>query len=120
MVKKFSKKEIEDIIYRRQIWFEKIKAKWIRLGIEAVVCPPYPSCAFKFHNGPDASGILDNTIIWNLTNFPSGVVPVTEVLPGEDQGYEDSFNDRFTRGFTDDIKGSVGMPLGVQVVGWSY
>jgi len=113
-------KILERVIWRRQQWMEKLQKKWQDLGVEAVICPPFPSCAFKNENS-HLAGLYDYTILWNLTNFPSGSVPVTEVLPGEEESnYEDGYNDVFTHILRKDLKGSAGMPLGVQVVSWAF
>ena len=39
--------------------------------------------------------LVDYTFIWNTLHYPAGVVPVTEVLPGEDnpEDYKDGYND---------------------------
>lgn len=58
------------------------------------------------------SMLLDYTLMWNTLHFPSGVVPVTQVLEGEET-YEDNYNDSWTKAIKEDIKGSLGMPLGV-------
>eukprot|EP00350_Pseudokeronopsis_sp_OXSARD2_P001021 CAMPEP_0170553968 /NCGR_PEP_ID=MMETSP0211-20121228/11820_1 /TAXON_ID=311385 /ORGANISM="Pseudokeronopsis sp., Strain OXSARD2" /LENGTH=66 /DNA_ID=CAMNT_0010862685 /DNA_START=1389 /DNA_END=1589 /DNA_ORIENTATION=- len=63
--------------------------KWKALGIDAVISPTYLSSAFKIKNGYFLSNLIDYTAFWNTLNFPGGVLPITEVMPGEDQGYED-------------------------------
>jgi len=40
--------------------------------------------------------ITDYTAIWNTLHFPTGVVPVTEVLPEEENVYTDNHNDKIT------------------------
>ena len=56
----------------------------------------------------------------NLVDAPAGVVPVTKVLKGEDQVYQDDINDNLTDIIRSDMKDTVGMPLGVQVLGLPY
>jgi len=53
--------------------------KFDDLGIQAVVAPLFPSCAFKPENGPELGLILDYTLLWNTIHFPAGSVPVTTV-----------------------------------------
>lgn len=45
----------------------------------------------------------DYTFIWNSIHYPGGTVPITEVLPGEDQAYEDGYNDAWTKAIRKDI-----------------
>jgi Asp-tRNA(Asn)/Glu-tRNA(Gln) amidotransferase A subunit family amidase len=94
--------------------------KWRDTGIQALICPAYPSCAFKTENADDLSTFADYAFTWSFFKYCSGVVPVTEVLVGEDQEYEDGYNDDWTKSIRKDIKGSVGMPVGVQVVSYQW
>jgi hypothetical protein len=45
--------------------------------------------------------------------YPAGVVPVTEVLQGEDQNLVDRFRDLLSGKFKNSLKDSVGMPINV-------
>jgi hypothetical protein len=57
--------------------------------------------------------MVSHTIAFNLIPYPSGSIPVTEVLTGEDVGYIDGYNDKWTNSIKKDMIGSVGMPLSV-------
>ena len=87
------------------------------MGIEAFISPPYHGPAFKGYNAGDLGCLFDYTMIWNVLHYPSGVVPITQVQPGEEV-YEDSYNDMWTSYIKEDLKGSVGMPMCVQVVSY--
>ena len=52
----------------------------------------------------------------SVLHYPCGVIPVTEVREGEDQQFKDNYNDNITAKIRETIKGSVGMPIGTQVV----
>ena len=84
--------------------------KWKDLGIEALICPNYVHVAFKDQNAEIMGLLYDYTFIWNLVNYPAGCVPISEVLPEEEQGYEDEYNDIITKTIREDMIGSVGMP----------
>jgi fatty acid amide hydrolase len=58
-------------------------------------------------------------MVFNMFNLPSGVLPVTKVQIGEDS-YDDNINDFLTKYIKLDIKGSAGLPVGVQVVGYFW
>ena len=60
-----------------------MQAKWQKAGIEALICAPYVSCAFKAKNAGDMGGFFDYSIIWNILHYPAGVVPVSEVHENE-------------------------------------
>jgi len=81
-----------------------------------MICPSNFHCAYKASEAEDLSTLTDYMSIWNLLDYPSGIVPVTEVLEGEDQKYNDNYNDFLTTKIRNTNKGSVGMPIGVQVV----
>ena len=62
----------------------------------------------------------DYYMIFNIVHYPAGVVPVTVVQEGEDQGtyIADSGNvweDSIARAIQRSEQGSKGMPIGVQV-----
>jgi len=55
--------------------------------------------------------------LWNVVGYPAGVIPVTEVLKHEEEEvYVDDYNDMITKPIQDDIGGSAGLPIAVQVV----
>ena len=55
----------------------------------------------------------DYTSIWNILHFPAGVLPVTEVLPEEENVYTDNYNDIATKKCRSNVQGSAGMPIAV-------
>ncbi|MCJ8729210.1 hypothetical protein PDJAM_G00103440 [Pangasius djambal] len=64
-------------------------------------------------------GALSYTALYNVLNFPVGVVPVTEVTAeDEDQlkHYRGNFGDVWDRTFVKAIRGGVGLPIAVQCV----
>ena len=63
--------------------------------------------------------MVEYSIMWNMTGFPAGVLPITKVLKKE-QKFKDSYNDAWTRVIDDDCKNSVGMPINLQVVGFLH
>jgi Asp-tRNA(Asn)/Glu-tRNA(Gln) amidotransferase A subunit family amidase len=84
-------------------------------GVEVVICPGlFP--AFKLDTSADCDLICSYLYQWNLLNFPAGAMPVTRVRSDE-QVYEPSCSDLFTKCVQDSMKGSEGLPIGIQVVG---
>ena len=54
------------------------------------------------------------TFAWNSMHFPAGVVPFTFVKPNECD-YVSSFKDTLTNSAIEGLRGSAGLPVGVQV-----
>jgi len=63
--------------------------------------------------------MFEYSILWNVTGFPSGVMPVTQVKE-EEQTFEDKYNDAWTRVIKDDVENSAGMPICLQVTGYAF
>lgn len=57
--------------------------------------------------------------MWNLTGFPSGIIPVTKVQADE-QFFQDQYKDTWTEVIHDDCQNSMDMPIGIQVVGYAF
>ena len=57
----------------------------MKAGIKALICPAFVMPPFKAENA-DKFGIAigDYAMLWNIVNYPAGVLPVTEVKEGED------------------------------------
>ena len=100
-----------------------MRKRWDDLGIQAVIAPIYPHCAFKTSNSIVSNCFLDYSIVWNLLHYPVGFIPITSIEESEtkSEAYEDGgHNDKWSRTIRDDMEGSTGMPVGVQVVGLSH
>ena len=101
-----------DLVYRMgEIWNEH--------GIDALITPIIPHCAIKNKNYMDLSLIIEYSIIWNVTGFPAGVMPITKVRADE-QMFTDDYNDLWTKTLNQDAENSEGMPVCVQVVGYNF
>jgi len=81
-----------------------------------ILQPSYFSCAFKYSHLHNRGLLLDYTNIWSILSYPVGIIPVGKVEPGEDSGYEDDINDKWTEDIRQDMVGSVNMPLTVSIV----
>lgn len=64
-------------------------------------------------------GNASYTCLYNFLGFPTGVLPVTEVRPDEEH-YESRFDDQFTKVAKESMKGSAGLPIGVQLTTLPY
>ena len=57
--------------------YKKMKQKWSDLGLEALLIPPYPICAFKNENADDLGTFLENQSMFTILHNPCGVMPIT-------------------------------------------
>lgn len=112
-------RKLEKAVKKRYDLMYQFSKIWNEHGIDALVSPIVPHCAFRHENHIELSLILEYSIIWNVMGFPSGVMPVTTVRKDE-QKFTDSYNDAWTKALDQDAKNSEGMPVCVQVVAYSY
>jgi fatty acid amide hydrolase len=83
--------------------------------IDLLLCPPYATCALP-HGGSKGFTLASSySILFNVTQFPAGVVPVTRVR--EDEASRPSGRDTVTQRAAEADAGSAGLPVGAQVVG---
>lgn len=94
---------------------------WDAAGIDLVVCPPYVLPAVPHGESADFTLALGAQFRWTLLNLPAGVAPVTTVEARETGRYDalqsGGGGDRIARKLGRLDEGTVGLPLGVQVVG---
>jgi Asp-tRNA(Asn)/Glu-tRNA(Gln) amidotransferase A subunit family amidase len=97
-------------VYRTQ-WLQAMAAA----ELDAILCPPYALPALTHGSSSELFPAATYTVPFNVIGFPSGVVPITTVQPGEE-------SDRMVSSDKVDItaqaveRGSLGLPVGVQVV----
>lgn len=103
--------EVEDYI-RETI------AEWRKLELDVLLCPMLGP-AYNFNYTGKLFTALSCTALYNVLNFPAGVVTVTEVTAeDEDQlkHYRGYFGDAGDKTFVEAIRGGVGLPIAVQCV----
>jgi fatty acid amide hydrolase len=97
--------------------------------IDCILCPPYATAALP-HGGSKSFTLGSSySILFNVTQFPAGAVPVTRVRPDEagrrvehrPSGIAGAWaklrEDALTRRAAAIDDGSAGLPVGVQVIG---
>ncbi len=87
---------------------------WNARQLDAVLCPPHVLPALPIGSSGDLTLTLSYMFRYVLLNFPAGVVPVTRVREDETTwtGPRGLFGDKCSEA----LRGSVGLPLGVQIV----
>ncbi|XP_075037651.1 vitamin D3 hydroxylase-associated protein-like isoform X2 [Mixophyes fleayi] len=93
-------------------------SEWRKLGLDSLLCPML-SPAFNIgHPGKLFAG-FGFTMLFNILNFPAGVLPVTTVTSEEEEEmkhYKGYYNDLWDKEFIKGVEGGVGLPVSVQCV----
>lgn len=103
----------------RQEFCYKFSELWKKSGLDVVVSPAYPHCAFPANDAKDMGVTLDYTFLWSTLEYPAGVLPVTTVQSDELK-FEDDFQDGWTKLFNESAKTSEGMPIAIQVAAHNF
>ncbi len=82
--------------------------------VHAVLGPVCALPAFPHGAAKDLGTAGANTLLYNVLGYPAGVVPVTVVQPGEENGRKPS-RDIVERAAARTDVGSAGLPVGVQI-----
>ncbi|NUP11796.1 MAG: amidase [Polyangiaceae bacterium] len=91
-----------------------------RAAIDVLLCPPHATPAVPHQKGSQFQLAGSYSMLYNLLQFPAGVVPVTLVRPQETSRKADSANakgDRFEKIAQTVDAASAGLPVGVQIAG---
>nr|XP_026691817.1 fatty-acid amide hydrolase 1-like [Ciona intestinalis] len=94
-------------------------ALWLNLNLDAMICPAFPVVACPKGGISNVSAMASHTALYNMLNYPAGVVPVTKVNQKdiEDlENYKGHYQDEWDQHIKEVTKGSIGMPVGVQCV----
>lgn len=105
--------------------FEYLKLKfnehWVDQQIDVLLLPGFTIPACKHTQSKvlryltqDLLYTLAFTTIWNMMEYSSGSLPITQVKWHE-EFYTDTYNDRVTKTIKDSLINSRGMPINVQV-----
>ena len=76
------KNKLELFLKESYEFVHKFADEWRNQGITALLLPVLPHCAKKIDGRGHEGGNFQH--IWNITGFPSGVMPVTRVTKEEE------------------------------------
>ena len=82
--------------------------------IDAMIAPPLATPAVPQGLSADFTLAASYTMLYNLVQFPAGVVPVTRVRADDPE--RETPRDRFERRAVEVDREAVGLPVGVQVI----
>lgn len=86
-----------------------------RAAIDVILCPACALPAYTHGASNDVGVAGGYAVLYNLLGYPAGVVPFDRVRPDEEVGRTQS-RDRVEKAARKIEQGSVGLPVGVQVV----
>ncbi|KAM4628814.1 fatty-acid amide hydrolase 1 isoform 1-T1 [Polymixia lowei] len=93
-------------------------AEWRRCEMDVLLCPMLGP-AYNFFYCGKLTTALSYTILYNLLNFPAGVVPVTTVTAEDEEKlrhYKGNFRDPVDKLFKQAVTGAEGLPVAVQCI----
>ncbi|MBL8739551.1 MAG: amidase, partial [Myxococcales bacterium] len=86
-----------------------------KAGISAILCPPHATAALPHGKGGQFLLAGSYSMLFNLVQFPAGVVPVGTVLESEAQRAPSGTEDRFELIAREVDSEAAGLPVGVQI-----
>jgi len=88
----------------------------LEAGIEALLSPGAALPALCHSSSRELGLAQSYTYLYNVLNYPAGTVPIT-IIEDNETGFISSsdISDRFSEAAVSDLKGSVGLPVGVQI-----
>ncbi|XP_023968113.2 vitamin D3 hydroxylase-associated protein-like [Chrysemys picta bellii] len=93
-------------------------AAWRKLKLDVVLCPVLGP-AFTVGYPGKLFAAVSSTMLYNVLNFPAGVVPVTTVTEADEEDlkhYTGHYGDPWDRTLRQAVEGAVGLPVAVQCV----
>jgi fatty acid amide hydrolase len=106
--------EYSQLVELQSEYRNRFLEKFNKRNLDAIICPPHGLPALRrgtFYGSYAGS----YAVLYNLLGMPAGVVPVTRVMDGEESPREPG-RDFVMRAARAVERGSVGLPIGVQVV----
>ncbi|XP_069088842.1 vitamin D3 hydroxylase-associated protein-like isoform X2 [Pleurodeles waltl] len=103
---------------QQQDYKQEFIAEWKKLELDVLLCPMLGP-AFNIGYPGRLFALVCYTVIFNILNFPAGVVPVGVVTEEDEKqlkNYGSGYNDKWDRLTKKAVEGGVGLPLSVQCV----
>lgn len=123
LLKSLGRKPVEELwrltAERTQMRRSELDA-WNEANVDAVICPPHVLPAMQLGSSGDLTLTLSYMFRYVMLNFPAGVVPVTKVEPSETSWIGPLPQDGIAKRCAEVVRGSEGLPVGVQVVARPY
>ncbi|KAK5931103.1 hypothetical protein CgunFtcFv8_027281 [Champsocephalus gunnari] len=99
-------------------YIQETIAEWRKCNIDALLCPVTGPAYNHLYCGKLSSAV-SYTLLFNLLQFPAGVVPVSTVNAEDEEElkhYKGVYQDQWDKLFKQAVSGGEGLPVGVQCV----
>ncbi|XP_013930689.1 PREDICTED: vitamin D3 hydroxylase-associated protein-like [Thamnophis sirtalis] len=101
---------------------EEFIAEWRKLKLDVILCPVLGPAFNEGYPGK-LFAATSYTNLYNVLNFPAGVVPVTNVTQADEEElkqYEGHYADPWDKRLKEAVTDAVGLPVAVQCVALSW
>ncbi|NWW55031.1 FAAH1 hydrolase, partial [Pedionomus torquatus] len=113
-----SVKEVWKHHHEIQAYRAEFITQWRELQLDVVLCPVLGPAFTRGYPGKLLTAI-SSTMLYNVLNFPAGVVPVSTVTEADEEElklYQGCCDDPWDRTLKEAVAGAVGLPVAVQCV----
>ncbi|NWW66184.1 FAAH1 hydrolase, partial [Ifrita kowaldi] len=113
-----SVKEMWNHHHQIQVYRSQFISRWKELQLDVVLCPVLGPAFTTGYPGKLLTAI-SSTMLYNVLNFPAGVVPVSTVTEADEEElklYQGCCDDPWDRTLKQAVSGAVGLPVAVQCV----
>ncbi|NWT80630.1 FAAH1 hydrolase, partial [Lanius ludovicianus] len=113
-----SVKEMWNHHHQIQVYRSQFISQWKELQLDVVLCPVLGPAFTTGYPGKLLTAI-SSTMLYNVLNFPAGVVPVSTVTEADEEElklYQGCCDDPWDRTLKQAVSGAVGLPVAVQCV----
>ncbi|NWI66649.1 VDHAP protein, partial [Todus mexicanus] len=113
-----SVKEMWDHQHQIAVYRSEFIAQWMELRLDAVLCPVLGPAFTTRYPGKLLTAV-SSTMLYNVLNFPAGVVPVSTVTEADEEElklYQGFCDDPWDQTLKQAVAGAVGLPVAVQCV----
>uniref|UniRef100_A0A669PDM4 Fatty-acid amide hydrolase 1 n=1 Tax=Phasianus colchicus TaxID=9054 RepID=A0A669PDM4_PHACC len=113
-----SVKEMWDHQHQIEVYRSEFIAQWKELQLDVMLCPVLGP-AFTIGFPGKLLSAISSTMLYNVLNFPAGVVPVSTVTEADEEElklYRGCCDDLWDRMLKQAVEGAVGLPVAVQCV----
>ncbi|NXP96690.1 FAAH1 hydrolase, partial [Vidua macroura] len=113
-----SVKEMWNHHHQIQMYRSQFISQWKELQLDVVLCPVLGP-AFTTGYPGNLLTAISSTMLYNVLNFPAGVVPVSTVTEADEEElklYKGCCDDPWDRTLKQAVSGAVGLPVAVQCV----
>ncbi|OXB68545.1 hypothetical protein ASZ78_000482 [Callipepla squamata] len=113
-----SVKEMWDHQHQIEVYRSEFITQWRELQLDVMLCPVLGP-AFTMGFPGKLLSAISSTMLYNVLNFPAGVVPVSTVTEDDEEElklYRGCCDDPWDRTLKQAVAGAVGLPVAVQCV----